>query len=392
MTIPNSDRHGVRVNDGSGTPKLIHAAWVNDGTVTPKAAKEIWINNAQTLTRVWPPRAYVVELVPVGSFDGNMGITLVDQTSSTTTTSSTNGLCNNGNWNAIWGGVRQPDLKQVTFAFRRWDRYDAVGNYDFSGPNLVRRTTATASIPGNVGFGHGGLWKTLLQTSPYDPNDKRTHSPFVVIEPGSQILCIRLSTTKTYSSGSGEGGSGPMAKITFVTGNATYFGSQTVTTQSFSANANDVPSALSAPTGVSVSAASNAVATGFGIISAKGSRGKFGVNTSITYGGLNTGTWMSSKNYSTTGLSSTLYGFEGSITNTANIVSPGTLPAITTGAGGNRSTLDTGSTHVGWKYITMDADDSAASGGASLRNYNMSGTDFTGDLSLGSTLFLVIPP
>lgn len=381
MTIPPSDRHGLWVNN-NGTPQLIHAAWVNDGG-TAKAAKEIWLNNSGTPTRVWPPRAYVVELVPVGSYDGGMGITLVDQTTEGATTSTTNGFCNNGNWNAIWGGVRQPDLKQVTFAFRRWDKYDAVGNYDFSTANQVRRTTATGT---NVGFGHGGLYKNLLQTSPYDPNDKRTHSPFVVIEPGSQILCIRLSAIKTYSSGSGEAGSGPMAAVTFVSGNDTYFGSQSVTTYSFSANTNDVPSALAAPTGLLVAAGGNAVVSGYGIISAKGSKGKYGVNTSSTFGGLNTGTWMSSKNYSTASLTSTLYGFEGATTYTANTVSPGLLPALSVA---NTSTV--GSGHVGWKYVTMDADDSAASGGTSYRNYNML-TDYTGNRSLGSTLFLVIPP
>jgi hypothetical protein len=381
MPIPNSDRHGVWVNDGSGTPKLIHAAWTNNGGMT--AAKEIWLNNSGTSTRVWPPRAYVVELVPVGSYDGAMGITLVDQTSEGGTTPTTNGFCNNGNWNAIWGGVRQPDLKQVTFAFRRWDKYNAIGNYDFSTANAVRRTTATGTA---VGFGHGGLYKKLLQTSPYDPNDKRTHSPFVVIEPGSQILCIRISGIKTYSSGSGEGGSGPFAAVTFVSGNDTYFGSQILSTYSFSANANDVPSAVAAPTGLLVAAGSNAVASGYGIISAKGSKGKYGVNTSSTFGGFNTGTWMSSKNYSTASLTSTLYGFEGATTYTANTVSPGLLPAL---SAANTSTVGLG--HVGWKYVTIDADDSAASGGTSYRNYNM-GTDFTGDRSLGSILFLVIPP
>jgi len=63
MPIPNSDRHGLWVNN-NGTSELIHAAWVNDNG-TAKGAKEIWLNNSGTSTRVWPPRAYVVELVPV---------------------------------------------------------------------------------------------------------------------------------------------------------------------------------------------------------------------------------------------------------------------------------------------------------------------------------------
>jgi hypothetical protein len=325
-----------------------------------------------------------VELVPVGTYNGGMGITLVDQT--TAHTSSTPGndfYCNNGNWNALWGGCTQSGKKQVTFAFRRWDKYDAVGNYDFSTANVVRRTTADGTT---VGFGHGGLYKKLLQTSPYNPNDKRTHSPFVVIEPGSQILCIRLSAAKSYSTGDGEGDSGAVGGVTFVSGNDTFFGSTTNINYSFSANTNDVPSAFDAPIGLAINAASNAVVIGYGIISAKGTKGKFGVNTSSSYGSLNNGTWMNSKNYSTTSLTSTLYGFSGTTTNTANIVSPGILPALTVA---NTSTV--GSGHVGWKYVCIDADDGAGAAGTTYHNYNM-GTDFSGNRSLGSTLFLVIPP
>ena len=386
MPILNSDRHGVWVNDGSGTPKLIHAAWTNNDGMT--AAKEIWINNAGTHTKVWPPRAYVVELVPIGNYDGGMIGTLVDTIDQSFTAGGTTNI---GNWNAIWGGVQKGGEKQTTFAFRRWDRYDAVGHYDFSLANKVRRTTATGNI---VGQGHGGLWKTLLQTSPYNPNDNRTHSPFVVIEPLSKILCIRFHSTKTYSTGSGEANSGPVGNVTFVTGNDTYFGSPSITAHSFGANTGtDVPTSQQGPIGVGVNSGSNVSAVGFGMVSAHGTAGRFGVSTSssvLSTTTLNNGTWMTAKNYSSTP-TSTLYGWNSSTAiGSTNNVSAATLPALTTGVGGNTNTI--GSNHKGWKYLTIDADDSAASSGTSYYNFMMSAQNFTANRSLGSTLFLVIPP
>lgn len=385
MTIPNSDQHGFWVNH-NGTPKLIHAAWVNNAG-TPTAAKEVWINNAGTPTRVFPPRAYVVELVPIGSSVNTAYFTSVD-TNATLTVSG--GQANIGNWNAVWGGVLNSGEKQITYAFRRWDKYDANGHYDFSTANKVRRTTATGTA---VGQGHGGLWKTLLQTSPYDPNDNRTHSPFVVIEPGSKILCIRLNSCKTYSTGSGEAGSGPMGTITFVSGNATYFGSPTTTTAAFGSNAStDIPTSQQAPIGLRVDSASNSSSQGFGgIVSAHGSRGRFGVstsNTALSANTLNNGTWMTTKDYSSTP-TSTLYGWNGDgALGSTTVVTPGTLSAL---SAANTNTV--GSGHVGWKYLTIDADDSAASTGSSFYNWMMTSASFSSaNRSLGSTLFLVIPP
>lgn len=387
MTIPPSDRHGFWVNH-NGTPKLIHAAWVNHAGIT-KAAKEVWINNAGTPTRVFPPRAYVVELVPIGNYEGGMIGTLVDTIDQLFGPAS--GTTNIGNWNAIWGGVQKGGRKQITFAFRRWDKYDANGHYDFSTANKVRRTTATGAGAGSVGQGHGGLWKSLLQTSPYNPNDNRTHSPFVVIEPLSKILCIRLHSCKTFSGGGGEAGSGPMGTITFVSGNDTYFGSQSITAHSFGANTGtDVPTSQEAPIGLRVDSASNSSTVGFGIVSAHGTRGGFGVSTSSTVlsaNTLNNGTWMTAKNYSSTP-TSTLYGYDNSSTlGSTNIVSAAVLPAL---SAANTNTI--GSGHVGWKYITIDADDTAESAGTSYYNFMMTATNFTANLSLGSTLFLVIPP
>lgn len=385
MTIPPSDQHGFWVNH-NGTPKLIHAAWVNHAGIT-KAAKEVWINNAGTPTRVFPPRAYVVELVPVGSRLGVLGLTTVDTTNTTITTSSADGLANIGNWNGVWGGVQQGGNKLVTFAFRRWDKYDANGHYNFSTANKVRRTTATGAV---VGQGHGGLWKTLLQTSPHDPNDNRTHSPFVVIEPGSKLLCIRLGSAKTYSQGSGEAASGPMGTVTIVSGNATYFGSPTTTTVSFGSNAStDVPSSQDQPIGLIVDCASNASNVRYGIIASKGSHGKFGVSTSNSYAlaSLNNGTWMTNKNYGSTP-TSTFYAYDALTSPLTISASLGeALPALSAA-----NTSNIGSGHVGWKYLTIDSDDSAASTGTSYYNFNMTNANFTADRSLGSTLFLVIPP
>jgi hypothetical protein len=185
-----------------------------------------------------------------------------------------------------------------------------------------------------------------------------------------------------------------MGTITFVSGNATYFGSQSITTQSFGANTGtDVPSNQDAPTGLRVDSASNAVAQGFGIVSAHGNRGAFGVSTSSTVlsaNTLNNGTWMTTKNYSATP-TSTLYGYDNSSTlGSTTVVTAGTLPALTTGVGGNTNSV--GSGHVGWKYITIDADDTAGTAGTSIYNFMMTATNFTANRSLGSTLFLVIPP
>jgi hypothetical protein len=407
MTIPPSDRHGVWVNDGSGTPKLIHAAWVNDNTANPKAAKEIWINNAQTLTRVWPPRAYVVELVPIGTRHGKTVhlFTAVDTTTLSIAQTNADPQWNDGNWNALWGGMRYGEGPEgsVTYAFRRWDKYDAVGNYDFSTANAVRRTTANGAT---AGFGHGGLYKNLLQTSPYDPNDKRTHSPFVVIEPNSQILCIRTNFAKSFSQGGDEEGSSPVATIGLYTGNDTYFGSTSTATHSWTSTVtNDIPvtggedgaqPAAPAPqSGIfATTNTSNTFFTNFGMVYGKGSGCRFGISTHSSFGSntLNLGSWMSNKNYGSFP-TSTIYGFGNdsnkltAFNNSANVV-PFTLPAPTV------------SGHVGWKYIQFDFDDSAASEGYVYQNYNIPTSNYSPsdwgavgvNTSLGSTLFLVIPP
>lgn len=407
MTIPPSDRHGLWVNDGSGTPKLIHAAWVNDNTANPKAAKEIWINNAQTLTRVWPPRAYVVELVPIGTRHGKTVhlFTAVDTTTLSIAQTNADPQWNDGNWNALWGGMRYGEGPEgsVTYAFRRWDKYDAVGNYDFSTANAVRRTTANGAT---VGFGHGGLYKNLLQTSPYDPNDKRTHSPFVVIEPGSKILCIRTNFAKSFSQEGGEDGSSPVATIGLYTGNDTYFGSTSTATHSWTSTVtNDIPvtggedgaqpASPAAASGIfATTNTQNTFFTNFGMVYGKGTGCRFGISTHSSFGPntLNLGSWMSNKNYGSSP-TSTIYGFGNNsdkltASNNSFNVEPFTLPAPTV------------SGHVGWKYIQFDFDDQSASEGYVYQNYNIPTSTYSPsdwgavdvNTSLGSTLFLVIPP
>lgn len=400
MPIPNSDRHGVWVNDGSGTPKLIHAAWTNNGGMT--AAKEVWINNAGTPTRVFPPRAYVVELVPIGTRNGDGRFTAVDATSLGVDQGAND--WNNGNWNALWGGMYNSNGESsTTYAFRRWDRYNAVGHYDFSLPNKVRRTTATGAGAGSVGQGHGGLWKNLLQTSPYDPNDNRTHSPFVVIEPGSKILCIRACFTKSFSQGSGEDGSTPVSSIGLYSGNDSYFGNS-VATSSYNWTTtvtNDIPSnggedGTGIASGIFVnSSANNTLYTGFGMAYGKGYGCRFGLSTDL-FGttSLNTGTWMSAKNYGSSP-TSTFYGYGD---NDTKLTVAATSPSVTITAVPYTLPAPNVAGHVGWKYIQFDADDSAASTGSVWQNYNINTTEYNTavwaacNTSLGSTLFLVIPP
>ncbi len=397
MTIPNSDRHGFWVNN-NGTPQLIHAAWVNNNG-TPTAAKEVWINNAGTPTRVFPPRAYVVELVPVGTRNGVGKFTAVDATSLGVEQGAND--WNNGNWNAIWGGMYNSNGESsTTYAFRRWDKYDSVGHYNFSTANNVRRTTATGTA---VGLGHGGLWKTLLQTSPYNPNDKTTHSPFVVIEPGSKILCIRACFTKSFSQGSGEDGSTPVSSICLYSGDASYFGN-TVATSSYnwtSTVTNDIPVNGGEDGGGNVgrisvnSTATNALFTGLGMAYGKGYGCRFGLSTDL-FGttSLNTGTWMSAKNYGSSP-TSTFYGYGDNDTKLTGVP---TSPSATITAVPYTLPAPTVAGHVGWKYIQFDADDSTPTTGSVWQNYNINTTQYDTaawaacNTSLGSTLFLVIPP
>jgi hypothetical protein len=351
-----------------------------------------------------------VELVPIGTRHGRTdhSFTAVDTTTLSIAQTNADPQWNNGNWNALWGGMRYGNAAagtegSVTYAFRRWDKYDAVGNYDFSTANAVRRTTANGTT---VGFGHGGLYKNLLQTSPYDPNDKRTHSPFVVIEPGSKILCIRTNFAKSFSQGGSEDGSSPVATIGLYTGNDTYFGSTSTATHSWASTVtNDIPvtggedgaqPAASAPqSGIFANATqNNSFSTNFGMVYGKGTGCKFGISTHSSFGPntLNLGSWMSNKNYGSSP-TSTIYGFGNNsdrlttFTNSANVV-PFTLPAPTV------------SGHVGWKYIQFDYDDSESSTGFVYQNYNIpTSSNDTADwaaagvnTSFGSTLFLVIPP
>jgi hypothetical protein len=399
MPIPNSDRHGLWINDGSATPKLAHAAWTNNGGMT--AAKEIWINNAGTHTRVWPPRAYVVELVPIGTRNGSGKFTAVDTATLNVNQGSSDPNWNNGNWNAIWGGMYNPaGESSTTYAFRRWDKYDSVGHYNFSTPNNVRRTTATGTA---VGQGHGGLWKTLLQTSPYNLNDKTTHSPFVVIEPGSKILCIRACFTKTYSQNEDEAGSTPVSSICLYSGNASYFGNS-VATSSYNwvqTVSNDIPVSGGEDGGgnagrISVnSTANNTLFTGLGMAYGKGLGCRFGLATDL-FGttSLNTGTWMSAKNYGSSP-TSTFYGYGDNDTKFNGLP---TSPSATTNAVPFTLPVPTGVGHVGWKYIQFDADDSTITRGSVWQNYNINTKTYDTtawaacNTSLGSTLFLVIPP
>jgi len=377
MTIPNSDRHGVWVNDG-GTSKQIKSLFVNNsGTI--KGVKEAYLNNNNSLVKIWPPRAYIVELVFVGANTSNYNFTAHGNT--TLGSNGNAGKWNSGNWNAWWGGAvsASGDNNRTAhwFAFRRWDRYNSLGQYDFSQPNLVRKNSSGAIQPAV-----GGLYKNLLSTNQFEPNNPLTHSPFVVIEPGSKILGVRFFSYKTSSAGGSEGDSGPVNNVSYRTGNDTYFGSTTATTWSFTNGENDAP-----PTSSIAGVNFDSTTTNGGVAPGRGSNtGKCGVGTALNLAGYNNPLlgWQSNINYSSS-VTSTWYQHgrgddscgtvEGPLT-----LNPYTLPAL--------SAAQIAAGHKGYKYFGMSWWDSGGSNGQAFWNYWFAG----GNSSLGSTLFLVIPP
>jgi hypothetical protein len=377
MTIPNSDRHGVWVNDG-GTSKQIKSLFVNNsGTI--KGVKEAYLNNNNSLVKIWPPRAYIVELVFVGANTSNYNFTAHGNT--TTQSNGNAGKWNSGNWNAWWGGAasQSGDNNRTLhwFAFRRWDRYNSLGQYDFSQPNLVRKNSSGAIQPAV-----GGLYKNLLSTNQFEPNNPLTHSPFVVIEPGSKILGVRFFSYKTNSAGGSEGDSGPVNNVSYRTGNDTYFGSTTATTWSFNGGENDAPP-TSAIAGVNFASTT----TNGGVAPGRGSNtGKCGVGTALNLAGFNNPLlgWQSNINYSSN-VTSRWYQ-HGKADDSCGTVegpldlAPYTLPAL--------SAAQIAAGHKGYKYFGMAWWDSGGANGQAFWNYWYAGNN----TSLGSTLFLVIPP
>ena len=378
MTLPNDYRHGIIVND-NGTNKHIKSLFVNDNNQI-KGVKEAYLNDNNSIVKIWPPRAYIVELVFLGANTSNYNFTAHPNT--TATNNGGAGKWNSGNWNAWWGGANSSsgDGNRAAhfFAFRRWDRYDSNGQYDFSQPNLVRKNSSGVIQPAV-----GGLYKDLLSTKQFDPSDPLTHSPFVVIEPLSKILAVRFFSYKTSSAGDSEGDSGPVNSVSYKTGNDTYFGSTTATTWSFNNGENDSPPTNSAIAGVSFDSAT----TNGGVAPGKGSNtGKCGVGTALNLANYNNplSGWQSNINYSST-VTSTWYQHgrgsdscgtvEGPLT-----LAPYTLPALTA------EQIAAG--HKGYKYFSMSWWDSGGANGVASWNYWYAG----GNRSLGSTLFLVIPP
>jgi hypothetical protein len=378
MSLPNNYRHGIIVND-NGTNKHIKSLFVNDSGAI-KGVKEAYLNNDNSLVKIWPPRAYIVELVFLGANTTSWNFTAHGNT--TTQNNGNAGKWNSGNWNAWWGGAssQSGDSNRTGhhFAFRRWDRYDSLGQYDFSQPNLVRKNASGAIQPAT-----GGLYKNLLSTKQFDPSNPLTHSPFVVIEPLSKILAVRFFSYKTNSAGGSEGDSGPVNSVSYKTGNDTYFGSTTNTTWAVNNGESDSP-----PSNTTIAGATFlSTSTNGGVAPGRGSNtGKCGVGTALNLAGYNNPLlgWQSSINYSST-VTSRWYQHGRGSDSCGTVegpldLAPYTLPALT------QAQIDAG--HKGWKYFTMSWWDSGGANGQAFWNYWYAG----GNTSLGSTLFLVIPP
>ncbi len=101
MSLPNNYRHGIIVND-NGTNKHIKSLFVNDSGAI-KGVKEAYLNNNNSLVKIWPPRAYIVELVFLGAETNGFSFTAHGNT--TTQGNGRAGKWNSGNWNAWWGGA-----------------------------------------------------------------------------------------------------------------------------------------------------------------------------------------------------------------------------------------------------------------------------------------------
>jgi hypothetical protein len=376
MTLPNNYRHGIIVND-NGTNKHIKSLFVNDGNQI-KGVKEAYLNDNNSIVKIWPPRAYIVELVFLGANTNGYNFTAHGNTS--LQGNGRAGKWNSGNWNAWWGGAasfsQSDDRKTHWFAFRRWDRYDSNGQYDFSQPNLVRKNSSGVIQPAV-----GGLYKNLLSTNQFDPSNPLTHSPFVVIEPLSKILGVRFFSYKSSSGGGKEGDTGPLMWASYLTGKDDYFGSTTAATWAFNNGEQDAPvSSTNYGVGFESNSTNGGIAPGRG-----GNYGKCGVGTALNLSGYNNPLlgWQSNINYSST-VTSTWYQ-QGVGDDQCNNVegltlAPYTLPAL--------SSTQIAAGHKGYKYFGMGWWDSGASNGVCSWNYWYAG----GNSSLGSTLFLVIPP
>jgi len=391
MALPDNYTHGIIVND-NGVLKQPTSLFINhNGTI--KSPKEAWVNNMGSLVRVWPPRAYLVELVPIANSANYCSVGLPDADSSGVGMGGS--VANVGNWNALAGAMVSGSCGYKVFAFRRWDRYNSTyssanpSRYDttWTNRNLIRRTTATGTT---IGQGHGGLYKNTLATSPFNPSDARNNSPFIVIEPGSKILCVRFYSGKGSADGSKEDGSGPVINFAYFTGNDTYFGSQTVSSYSFGANSSIPDSPLGSSPGQAVAISSG---SSIGMVAGNGwTTAKCGVKTapwgsaptSESWSPSGSGTSGFNPNTVRTTFYSTGYRKDGCNTNTSYSVAPYTLPAL------NSTAISLG--HVGWKYVRIQANDSSTGcQGDSFANGFGSGRSL-GYWGLGVSLFLVFPP
>lgn len=410
MALPNNYMHGVYVNHNGTLKQPTSIVVNNNGTlVNPR---EIQIKNSGSLVQVWPPRAFIVELVPIGGYGT---IQMYDVSTGGYFTKTGTYAYNGGNWNRLANATISTNVntnEYTVYAFRLWTKYSSQNplTLDFTGLNRIRRSGAatTGLANADLGVGHGGLWGSASFPS-ISYSDNRDSAPFVVIPPGSKMLCIRMRAYKSASEGSGEGEGGCISTVAMWSGNGTYFGGSGAPVRSTAAN--DLPGLAAVQQNMIVNAWSGA---GGGAPSGGDGRsiayppyhlagvpacsqhnsGKNAIATinDITASAFNSEPFFTSNNYTTT-YSRIMYRFGGG----GEDGFPGTVYSSTQTPNSQNCTLSSLSTgainagHVGWKYFGHRSYDGAESAGDVYTNYDIVGAG-GGTLARGSTLFLVIPP
>jgi hypothetical protein len=408
MALPNNYQHGIIVND-NGVLKQPTSLLVNDnGTI--KSPKQAWINSSGSLVKVWPPRAYVVELVPIG---GRPRSVFYDVSTKTDVSKPEGWLYNTGSWNRLTNATQIDNQEGyfMVYAFRLWTKFSSQNplTYDFSGLNRIKRTgaTTTGTATSDIASADGGLYPNIPFVS---YSDNRYSAPFVVIQPGSKMLCIRARVYKSFSGGSGEGEGGSVSTVAMWSGNSTYWGGSGNPAWG-NAIAHDLPGLAPTQQNMLVNAWSDAGGAapsggdgrgivyppyflmGYPVCSQHTAGGKSGISTSSSASGaLNSEAFFSNPNYAGTYVSSiSRYGAGGEGDGLANTQNQSFSSGNTTCSALNSSALAAG--HVGWKYFGQLMYDGESTVGTQYANAHLNiGTSGFVNKEAGSTLFLVIPP
>lgn len=401
--------HGVYVNHNGTLKQPTSIVVNNNGTLANP--REIRINNSGSLVKVWPPRAFIVELVPIGGYGA---ISMYDVSTGGYFAKGGTWNYNAGNWNRLANATLSTNVDTggfTVYAFRLWTKYSSQDplTLDFTGLNRIRRSGAatTGLANADLGVGHGGLWGSASFPS-ISYSDNRDSAPFVVIPPGSKMLCIRMRAYKSMSTGSGEGEGGCISQVAMWTGNATYFGGSGAPVTS--AVAHDLPGLAPVNQNMFVNAWSdaggNAPSGGDGrsIVyppyhlagvpaCSQHNNGKNAIATisNINASAFNSEPFFTSNNYTTT-YSRTMWRFgSGADGFPGNVFSSTETPNSQNCTLSSLSTSAINAGHVGWKYFGHGSYDGESSPGDVAANYDVVGTG-GGTLARGSTLFLVIPP